>query len=113
MFKKIDPRTELQCEAAAAGRVHLRDDDDFPVTQHREVARLARFVRDFLHQRARFGDKSLQRMMPVREFEKFQREFETLVGQRPAKYSRARQGKRACGKFRRPSGPGAEPLRWW
>ncbi|MFZ0083692.1 MAG: hypothetical protein WAK78_00250, partial [Candidatus Acidiferrales bacterium] len=41
----------------------------------------ARFVGNFFHQRARLRDYSLQGMMAVGEFEKFQRELKTLIGQ--------------------------------
>ncbi|MGB8835641.1 MAG: hypothetical protein WCC67_02780, partial [Candidatus Acidiferrales bacterium] len=51
------------------------------IAGHCEVARLARFVGNFFHQRARLRDYSLQGMMAVGEFEKFQRELKTLIGQ--------------------------------
>src|ERR1700751_1292627 len=36
--EKIDPRTELERESGCSGRVHLLDDNHFPVAQHGEVA---------------------------------------------------------------------------
>jgi hypothetical protein len=80
--QEINFRTKLQAEARAAGGVYLRDDDDFSVARHRQMTRLAGFVRHYFHERARFGDETLQRMVAVREFKKFQRELETLVGLR-------------------------------
>ncbi len=38
-------------------------------------------MRDFFHERARLGDESLQWMVPVGEFKKFQGELEAFVGQ--------------------------------
>jgi hypothetical protein len=38
-------------------------------------------MRDFFHERPRLGDESLQWMVPVREFKKFQGELEAFVGQ--------------------------------
>ena len=79
--EQINSRAKFQSEARAAGGIHLGDDHHFSVARHREMTRLARLVRYFLHQRARLGNESLQRMVPVREFEKFQRELEALLGQ--------------------------------
>ena len=79
--QEIDPGAKFQSEARIAGGIHLRNDYYFSVAGHGQMTGLAGFVRDFFHQRARLGDDSLQRMVPVGEFKKFQRELETFVGQ--------------------------------
>ena len=79
--QQINSRAEFQSEARAAGGIHLSNNHHLAVAGHRQVARLARFVRHFFHQWARLGHEPLQRMVPVREFKKFQRQLKALVGQ--------------------------------
>jgi hypothetical protein len=78
--EKVNPRTELQCESGGSRRVHLVDDNHFPIAQHRQVARLPSFVGYLLHKRTCFRGETVQGRMVVRELKKFQREFVSLVG---------------------------------
>ena len=60
--------------------VHLRNDHYFCVAEHGQVAGLAVLCATSCISGRASATNSLQRMMPVGEFKKFQRELETFVG---------------------------------
>lgn len=77
-IEQIHLRAEAQRKTHAAGSIHLRDDDNGAIAQHREVAGLAGAMRDFVQERARVGDQALKRVTAMRELEQFQSQFKAI-----------------------------------